>query len=92
MTNPNLGRPQLSPELIEVFAAYYRQNPVWGSLHVVLDDGNYGTKHVIASCRWAREIGDKDGLALGIILKGMTRSQRFHIGERARRLVEHPNA
>ena len=88
MTNPNLGRPQLSPELIEVFAAYYRQNPVWGTLHVVMDDGNYGDEHVKHCIEWADKVGDKDGLALGIILKGMTRSQRFHIAKRARRLVD----
>ena len=88
MTNPNLGRPQLSPELIEVFAAYYRQNPVWGSLHLVMEDGNYGDEHVKCCIKWATRVGDKDGLALGIILKGMTRSQRFHIAKRARKLVD----
>jgi len=87
MTNPNLGRPQLSDELIEVFAAYYRENPVWGSLHVVLDDRNLARSHVQHCIAWAEQCGDRDGKALGIILLGMTRSQRARIGRRAERLV-----
>jgi hypothetical protein len=64
------------PEVRERFAAYYRDHPAWGSLHVVMDDGNWQS---IDFCRWsAREQipVDREALALCDILDQMTTTQR----------------
>ena len=57
----------------------YRERPhngSWGSLHIVLDDGNLGDKSVQCCIQWARERGDLDGIFLGNVLACMSRSQR----------------
>lgn len=81
--NPNLDRPQITIELVERFAAYFRENPAWGSLHVVLDDKNLKDVDVDYCIEYAIQKGDREGEQLGIILRQMTKSQRFRIGERA---------
>ena len=84
---PDLGRPQLTPELYERFAAYLDKNPTWGSLHIVLDDGNLETHHVEFCVEWARKKGDAEGAALAEILLAMTVAQRGRI---SRRIVWRP--
>lgn len=64
------------PEVLPRFAAYYRENPAWGSLHVVLDDGNIGDDTVRYVVERAAESGDVEGEALGRLLLDMTKSQR----------------
>lgn len=61
------------PEVVARFAAYYRQNPAWGSLHVVMDDGNWNS---VEWCRdYAQREGDAEGAALAEILLQMTKTQ-----------------
>ncbi len=62
------------PDVVARFATYYQKNPAWGSLHVVLDDGN--TDCVLHCQEWAEEHGDDEGAALAEILGRMTKSQR----------------
>jgi hypothetical protein len=64
------------PEVAPRFAAYYRDNPVWGSLHIVLDDGNVEDSSVDYCIQWATDSGDKEGLALALILRQMSKTQR----------------
>jgi hypothetical protein len=81
--NPNLDRIQITPELVDRFAAYYELNPTWGSLHIVLDDGNIENGHVEFCAQYAIENGDIEGALLATILSAMTKSQRSRIGKKA---------
>lgn len=85
MTPPD--RPSITPDLVDRFAAYYRANPVWGSLHVVLEDGNLQHCSVDYCVEQAVEEGDVEGAALGRILRSMSRSQRARIAARASGIV-----
>jgi hypothetical protein len=81
--NPNLDRIQITPELVDRFAAYYELNPTWGSLHIVLDDGNIENGHVEFCVQDALAHGDIEGALLAEILLAMTKSQRGRIGKKA---------
>lgn len=73
MTKPTI------PEVIHLFAEYYKYNLAWGSLHIVLDDGNYSNKNVQYCLDYAIENGDKKGEELARILLSMSPTQRSHI-------------
>jgi len=67
------------PDVLGKFIAYRlgRGAGAWGSLHVVLDDGN----HADAFCdEWLEQHaiseGDEDGAELARLLKKMSRTQR----------------
>lgn len=79
MTPPD--RPSITPELVQRFLDYYRQpdNGAWGSLHIVLDDGNVQDDHVAYCVSWAEERSDTEGAALARILLTMSKSQRSRI-------------
>ena len=64
------------PEVLPEFRAYHSQNPVWGSLHCVLDDGNFENSAVEWCRDYAIERGDADGAALAETLMRMSRTQR----------------
>jgi hypothetical protein len=64
------------PEVFDRFAAYYRKNPVWGSLHIVLDDGNVRDEDVQFCIDRAESNGDSEGAELGRILLRMSKTQR----------------
>lgn len=66
------------PDVLDQFVDYLVKpgNGVWGSLHVVLDDGNVGNDTVRWVTDYARERGDEDGVRLGEILQAMSRTQR----------------
>lgn len=68
--------PAAIPEHLDEFTAYYRQYPMWGSLHVVLDDGNVEDDSVQFCIDYARKESDAEGERLGKILLTMTRGQR----------------
>ena len=51
-------------------------NGVGGSLHIVLDDGNTDRESVEWCHTYAREHGDKDGMALCDLLLTLTEEQR----------------
>lgn len=76
-TVDGLVKPRI-PELLARFMAYRRLpgNNAWGSLHVVLDDGNT-QNHVVDGCiEDAVARGDHEGAQLGRILRLMSRTQR----------------
>ena len=66
------------PDVVERFADYKSMpgNGMWGSLHIVLDDGNVEKQHVEWVAEYAREKGDVEGEALGRILLQMSMTQR----------------
>lgn len=72
------------PEVVERFRAYHRFNPVWGSLHIVLDDGNVSDAHVLFCVAEARSRNDAEGERLALILLEMSRTQRRKLAEVAR--------
>ena len=79
------------PEVLDRFARYYALpgNGAWGSLHIVLDDGNVDDSHVAFCQNNAHERGDTEGEQLAMILAMMTKSQRSRLGDMAwRRLKE----
>ena len=75
----------VTPELIEKFATYHQreENSAWGSLHIVLDDGNFENGHVDFCIEYALEKGDLDGWQLAKILRQLSISQRMKIAKRA---------
>jgi len=81
-----MSRPTI-PEVVERFAAYYRQHTAWGSLHIVMEDGNVEDEWVSFCGREAKRIGDRQGLELAIILATMTKSQRGRLLAKVRRHI-----
>lgn len=74
------ARPSI-PEVVDRFRAYHDEHPTWGSLHIVLDDGNVDAHHVEFCVRWAEREGDIEGVVLGKILQRMSRTQRLKLGK-----------
>lgn len=64
------------PDVIERFVSYYTKNPVWGSLHIVLDDGNVEDQFLHFCIAHAEEKNDQEGAELGKILLQMSKTQR----------------
>ena len=75
------------PEVIEDFAAYYEVHTSWGSLHVVLADGNYDQAVAEGCVRWAAEQGDTEGERLARILCDLSYSQRARLPRKVYQLV-----
>lgn len=61
------------------FKAYHDKNPSWGSLHVVLDDGNTADGFIPSTIEWAKQNDDKEGEELAKILLEMSRTQRIKV-------------
>nr|WP_250808197.1 hypothetical protein [Neorhizobium tomejilense] len=66
------------PQVVARFAAYYELpgNGAWGSLHIVLDDGNVSNGNVEFCIEAAADSGDEEGRQLAEILLAMSRTQR----------------
>jgi hypothetical protein len=64
------------PEVVDRFRAYREANPTWGSLHIVLDDGNVRNKHVTYCAELALENGDAEGFELAGLLLQLSTTQR----------------
>ena len=73
------------PEVLERFQMYHREpgNSCWGSLHIVLDDGNLKDHHVKFCIEFAEKRGDREGAELGKILLQMSETQRDKISRLA---------
>lgn len=72
------GRPTI-PEVVADFEAYHLREPVWGSMHIVLDDDNVEDSSVQFCIDYAREKGDAEGERLARILLTMSRTQRLRL-------------
>lgn len=71
-------KPSIS-DVREAFRAYREENLVWGSLHIVLDDGNVSDADVRFCVDCARQRGDVEGERLALILLQMSRTQRLKL-------------
>lgn len=54
--------------LDSVIEAYYERNVTGGSLHIVLDDGNWRRDHIEFCLEWARNHDDPVGEAISKLL------------------------
>lgn len=71
------------PAVIDRFRNYHDIWPVWGALHIVLGDLNVEDCHVDFCIEWALNKGDQEGVALGRLLRIMSRTQRLKLAEQA---------
>lgn len=71
-------KPQI-PDVLERFKTYHEQNPVWGSLHIVLSDQNVEDSHVHFCLGLAIGSDDTEGAELANILLQMSRTQRLKL-------------
>jgi hypothetical protein len=69
------------PEVLERFRAYHEIYPGWGSLHIVLDDGNVKDSNVAFCRNYALAQNDEEGVELADILLQMSETQRLKLGE-----------
>lgn len=69
------GKPTI-PDVIGRFRNYYEINPEWGHLHIVLEDNNYDDEDCEYAIKWAKDVGDLEGLGLARLLLRMSRTQR----------------
>ena len=69
------------PEVLPKVRAYYETNPVGGSLHLVLEDGNVRDKDVQFCLEYAISKGDIEGEELAKILLTMSKTQRLKLHE-----------
>jgi hypothetical protein len=69
------------PDVLPLVREYYSQwkNGAGGSLHVVLDDGNVDDCFVDGAIGYALSTGDVDGMALGAVLRMMSKTQRLKL-------------
>jgi len=77
MTAPN-NKP-VPKELMDRFRAYHDKNSTWGSVHIVLDDGNIRDHHCQSCVDYAKETGDAEGQFLAEQLLKMSKSQRYKV-------------
>jgi hypothetical protein len=77
------ARPTI-PDVVDRFRAYLAQHPAWGSLHIVLEDGNTQDSSVDGCLHRALEDGDVEGAELARVLRRMSRTQRLKLGAAAR--------
>lgn len=75
-----MGRLTL-PEIKQDFENYFASNPAWGSLHIVLDDGNINDSSVKYCFEHARDVGDIEGARLAEVLLQLSKTQRLKLGK-----------
>lgn len=69
----------LSTKLQHLMIQYHERNPGWGSLHIVMDDGNLEDEHVKWCLNYALENYDGDGAIIAYKLSQMTQEYRSHL-------------
>jgi hypothetical protein len=70
-----LDKPTI-PDILPLLRDYVRDNPVGGSLHVVLDDGNIENSSIETCLNTAKELNDERAIVLANLLLKMSRTQR----------------
>lgn len=79
------------PEVIREFVMYRLREPVWGALHVVLDDNNIDNNSV-TWCLHNSCVGHEEATTLAIYLIGMTLTQRGKIDNVVRHICDFDNS
>jgi hypothetical protein len=72
----------MSPELLQRFYNYYEENPAWGALHIVLDDGNISDIDIEFCIDYAIKNNDLEGEELGKLLLTLSQTQRLKLPHR----------
>lgn len=67
------------PDVLQEFRDYHACNPSWGSLHIVLDDGNVENSSVEFCRTYAEDAEDFWGARLATTLLLMSRTQRLKL-------------
>lgn len=67
------------PDVLADFEAYHAKNPTWGSLHIILEDGNISNANVAYCIDRAIENGDAEGERLARLLLTMSKTQRLKL-------------
>lgn len=70
-----------------LFETYYRKNPTWGTLHIVLEDSNLETDHVV----WCHEQAlkrDPEAVPLCDVVLQLSKTQRSKISHHVFRKVD----
>ena len=70
----------MADEVVDRFRSYLAKNPAWGSLHLVLGDGNVQDSHVQFCLDQARAEDDGEGVELARLLLQMSKTQRRKLG------------
>lgn len=78
--NMNTRKPTI-PEVLPLVKAWYAKpgNACGGLFHVMLDDGNHEKLWANKALDAARELGDKDAIALAELLAAMSPTQRLKL-------------
>lgn len=66
----------LTESELALFSAYHEVEPCWGSVHIVLDDGNIEDDHVQFCMNFARTEDDWDGFKIAEVLSRKTIEER----------------
>lgn len=77
------------PDVLDRFIEYRRKEPVWGLLHIVLEEGNVSDSDVDYCIARAEHACDSEALELARILRQMSRTQRCRIDALATHQVYH---
>lgn len=64
-----------------LFKSYHERELCWGSLHIVMDDGNLEDSNVQFCMNWARVENDADGFMIAVILSEKTIEERQKLYE-----------
>lgn len=67
------------PDVIDKFRVYHDRHAGWGSLHIVLADGNIEDSCIDYCIGYASDANDTDGELLAHILRNMSKTQRSKI-------------
>lgn len=76
------------PEVVKLFSVYKKNNPTWGSLHIVLDDGNVSDADVEFCIKFADDHNDSEGMILARILQQMSKTQRTSLDRKVDEYLE----
>ena len=82
-----MSRPVVDDAMLEKFRAYNRKHPSWGALHSALEDFNLSNKDIDDHIEWARRLGDEESIELALILRSLTKTQRWKIVAKGRSQV-----
>ncbi len=79
---------KLTSDIMQQFADYKKLHPVWGSLHVALDDDNLKDASIQFCLNEATRTNDTKGVILAKYLLTMTKSQRARVSAKTYALIE----
>lgn len=67
--------PEFRERYEDLFNHYHYENGAWGSLHIILADGNIEKRNLVWCLQWAKDEGDWEGYILIQILMLLSATQ-----------------